>query len=611
MKNLKYYICSLVLVGGLTSCDTLLNEKPLYSQNSSVVFSSASNAELALLGCYGYMAAPNGYGQMWQEVMLSASGFGFANHNGSDQDVNVNLNTPVSNSLVSYAWQGMYKVIAEVNAFLESLDKSGLSADVKKQYGGEAKFLRAVAYYNLATVFGDVPLKTIASSSEGIAIARSPKEDVFRQVVADLTDASAISDTKVDGRANAWAAKAYLGKVYHKMARLGIDTSANLEKAKAVFDDVYANSGYALEPKFGSLFADNVRGSKESVFQLNYTTESTVIYNRACNRFAPSLSTTGISWSTYRASKAIYDLMEGTYPDDPRIAETFQTRWRTRGGNNQANPKTMVGDELCANDSTYLYPYVTYTVKGDSITKNGKVVAARQHLIKLPYGELSNPRNPSVSELANYEKTHGESPDNQIISRIVAEKFAKEGNQNSWPAFQKLYDQNQVGTRSHKNLIVYRYAEMLLLMADVYNELGNTAKAVSLANEVLARARNSGKGTASEPKDWPASLGKDEVTEKLYFERIFEFIGEPNMYEMVRICGTEYLKKALEYHNNHEITKASQARYASTNNAWLDQLFNGGNLTDDFLKKNLLLPIPQSEIDANSGITNSDNNYGY
>ena len=77
--------------------------------------------------------------------------------------------------------------------------------------------------------------------------------------------------------------------------------------------------------------------------------------------------------------------------------------------------------------------------------------------------------------------------------------------------FGKLYDQKQTGTMAHKNLMVYRYAEMLLLMADVYNELGDTPKAISLANEVLARARKSGTIASAQPADWPSSLTKDRL----------------------------------------------------------------------------------------------------
>lgn len=612
MRQLKYYVLSLLLAGGLSACNSLLDEEPLYSQNSSNVFASAGNAELALLGCYAYMSAPNGYGQMWQEVPIIASGFAFTQRNGGEGDNLVSLNIPISNPLVSYAWQGMYKVIAEVNAFLESLAGSALSEEVKTQYGGEAKFLRAVAYYNLVTTFGNVPLKTAASSSEGIAVPRSPREEVFAQVIADLQDATALSENSEDGRANARAAKAYLGKVYHKMARLGIETQSNLQLAKATFDDVYAHAGYELEPDFANLFADHVRGSKESIFQLNYTTESTICFNRGCNRFAPTASTTGISWGTYRASKAAYDLMQGTYPDDPRIAHTFQTTWRIRGGNNQANPRAMIGDALSANDSSYLYPYIVYNIPDDFVLKGGDTTKVlKTYITHLPYAALSNAKNPSISEIERYQETHGENAANKAVALSIAESFAKEGIQSSWPAFMKLYDQQQVGTRSHKNLMVYRYAELLLLMADVYNELGETPRAIALANEVLQRARNSSAVPATEPQDWPETLGKEEVEERLYFERLFEFFGEPNMFEMVRLCGTPYMKKAWQYHNDHEITRASAARYAATSNVSLDRLYNDGNLTEEFLHKNLLLPIPQSEINANSSITNADNNYGY
>lgn len=163
MKKYKYYILSLVALCSFSACDALLDEDPLYSQNSNIVFQSESNAELALLGCYGYMASTNAYGQMWQEVPIVASGLAWSQR---PEDLNA-LNTLAANSLVSPTWNGMYKAISEINAFLESIEKSSLSESVKNQKGGEAKILRALAYYNLVSLFGDVPLKTIASSSEG------------------------------------------------------------------------------------------------------------------------------------------------------------------------------------------------------------------------------------------------------------------------------------------------------------------------------------------------------------------------------------------------------------------------------------------------------------
>ncbi|EKU90643.1 RagB/SusD family nutrient uptake outer membrane protein [Bacteroides oleiciplenus] len=605
MKRYKYYILSLVALCSFSACDALLDEDPLYSQNSNIVFQTEDNAELALLGCYGYMSSGNAYGQMWQEVPIVASGLAWAQR---PEDLN-SLNTLAANGLISSAWGGMYKVIAEINAFLESIDKSGLNEGVKIQKGGEAKFLRALAYYNLVSTFGDVPLKTVASSSEGISIARSPREEVFAQIVQDLKDALSISEKSSVGRANSWAVKAFLGKVYYKMAALGMDAAANWQNAKGMFDAVYGSHVYELEPKFANLFGEYVSNSKESIFQMNYSTgNASGCYNRGSNRFAPQASTSGINWSTYRVAKFAYDMHEGTYPGDPRIDVNFLTKWRARNGNNQTNPKPQVGSALCANDSMYTYPY--WKIKFTDVTVPGSNNVNLEIMAKLPYADFTNPKNPSISVLENYEATHGASPYNSTVAKAASD-FTKVGNGEKWPYFGKLYDQGQTGTMAHKNLMVYRYAEMLLLMADVYNELGDTPKAISLANEVLARARKSGVMSSTQPADWSSSLTKEQVTEKLYFERIIELCGEPNIYDMVRIRGTEYFKKFLELNTTHELTIQGEQNYTTSVNNFADRLLNGGNLTDDFLRKNLLLPIPTSEIDANPGLSNSDNNFGY
>ena len=196
----------------------------------------------------------------------------------------------------------------------------------------------------------------------------------------------------------------------------------------------------------------------------------------------------------------------------------------------------------------------------------------------------------------------------------------KVGNSEKWPYLAMLYGQGQSAQYAHKHLIVFRYAEMLLLMADVYNELDQKDRAIDLVNEVLARARKSiplnstTSYEASQPADWSKSLTKEQVTEKLYFERLFELMGEPSLYDMVRIRGTKYMELLLLKNNNHNITAATDANYATNANNFADRLFDSGQkdaLSEHFLKKNLLLPIPSSEIDANSALTNADNNYGY
>lgn len=603
----KYLLMGALVLAGFSSCS--LEEHPKYTTTNNVVFSTESNAELALLGCYAYMSANWGYGQMWQEVPVVASGLTWAQLSGGDNTL-AQLQTVPTNGIVSNAWKGMYKAINEANAFIASMEASSLSQDVKTQKIGEAKFLRALAYYNLASTFGDVPLKLVASSSDGISSPRTPVEQVYNQIIQDFTDATSISETSDDGRANAWAAKAYLGKVYYKMAMLGINTSENLQKAKTYFDEVYNSGVYSLESDYAGLFGKYVTGSSESIFQINFATStSRDTYNRASNRFAPASSTSGVSWGTYRVMQYAYDLQQGTYPNDPRLEVNYLSKWRSRQGNNKANPKTPVNPDgtLCANDSSYAYPYQTYGSNTEKVPGTNTKLSV---VVKIPYDELSNPKNPSVSELQAYTNSE---KDFQYVNTVrnMPKNFSTVGNNGKWCYYGKMYSQEQVGTSSPKNLMVYRYAEMLLLMADTYNELGNTSKAIELANLVVARARNAGTN-ATYPQNWSSSLTQDEVREKLYFERIFELSGEPDIYDMVRIRGTEYLKKLLTYNVNHEITILGAENYnASPANNFGNYVFNDGNLTDEFLKKNLLLPIPSSEIDANPGIDTDDQNYGY
>jgi hypothetical protein len=619
MKNFKYILMITVVTAAyaLTSCNSLLDEDPKYTTNSSVVFSSTSNAELALLGCYSYMTANSAYGQLWQEVPITASGFSWAPRSGNELDNLCSLATASSNGEVSSAWKGMYKVISEVNSFLQSLNSSSLPDSVKTHKSAEAKFLRGIAYYNLVSLFGDVPLVITASSSDAVKVPRTSSMTVLEQVVSDFSDAvNDLPTTSTVGRANSVAAKAYLGKAYYKMACLqkinGEDATKNWTNAKSQFDAVYATNKYALQSDFSSLFGTFVNSSKESIFQLNFGSVAGVdTYNRGSNRFAPAISTSGISWGTIASTKAAYDVMEGTYPGDPRIAATFLTRYRNRTSNNQTSPKAQVGDALCANDSTYCYPYVTYTVPGDFVIKN-KVATTTllQHAVKLPYKDFADPTNPSIDVITNYVSTHGNTPANLAISTSVTNSFAVAGvTTRPWPWYAKMYDQGATAQASHKNLMIYRYSEMLLMMADCYNELGSTAQAIGFVNQVLKRARTSGGANSVQPADWSASLTQEQVRWKIYLEGLIEFFGEPNMFEKARIRGTEYFKKALQYSTNHEIMNKSAGLYATTTNQYLDRIFNDGQLTDDFLKKNLLLPIPSSEIDNNPAIT--ENNYGY
>lgn len=605
MKNFKYifFIASAL---SLTSCESLLDEDPQYTINTKVQYNSVENAQKALLGCYGYMTADNAYGQAWQEVTVGYSGMGWVQTSGSSADKLVSLDGDPTEQINSMAWKGMYKVIGEANAFIANIEASPLSDEVKARMEAEARFLRALAYYNLAVSFGDLPLKTTPSAHDGVAVPRSPKAEVFEQVRLDWEYAfTNLPEKNDDGYATKWAAKAYLGKLYHTLACQGDNTAWS--KAKDCFDEVYGK--YSLDPKFGNLFVDNVKGVKESIFQVNFVLAGASTRNRGSWLIAPSGSCNGQAFDRVRASKVLHDYFIATYPEDPRFEVSYFSKWRAYGGVG-TGVKPQVEPIPTARDSGYAYPYFTYTKRGEAKPAGWKNV--KLYVGRLPYEKFANPASPSMKELLEVMGDTATDYQRGLQAFILNATTKPSTNTRSWPYFRKAFDPNQSGNNSHKNLILYRYADMLLMMADVYNEIDQKDKAIDLVDEVLARARRSGTKPAVQPAKWSTGLSKEQVREKIFFERIFEGIGEPEMYQKIRLRGTEMLKKVLELNNNHGIILESVAKNPARNGNWGERVFNKGNLNDaDFLKKNLLLPIPKDEIDTNSSIDFTDNNFGY
>ena len=568
MKKLKL-IYFLLAICTFSSC---LDEDPQYALNSESVFLDENTAQLALLSCYGQLTTYDGFGQAAQELLVGASGLGWAQTNASDQDRYVSLNVSSGCVITKMFWRSLYKTVSETTFFIENMKESPLDEDFKTGLVAQAKFLRGFSYYHLLTTFGGVPLRNTSPSLKSLSIPRATEEEIAAQIESDWKDAiGGLTETADAGKASGLAAHAYLAKLYWYMACQGKQASGNKtywELALEQCEFVYGK--FQLEPNYSNLFVQH-SNSKESIFQLNFSTESSTTGNRGSWIFAPQNSTAGISWGRIRISKAFHDYLKGTYPDDPRYSATVLSTWVNKSnGENQ-----------------FAYPKLSY--------KEGRVT----HNVEINYSICNDPTNPTVEEL--------EAVDDKLVKRFVQPT----GEHYGWSYYKKAMDLNSTAQNSHMNLIVYRYADFLLMMADVLNESGETGKAISLVKEVLQRARQSGTSNAVYPKDWETNLTKDQVRDKIFWERLVELAGEQTMYCDVRRRGTEYLKKVLEIQNNHHITRAIVENKELGEHRFKERLFNNGDLTENFLKKNLRLPIPQEELNTNESISASDQNYGY
>ena len=237
-----------------------------------------------------------------------------------ENDQNTNLQTFFSAS---------YLGISRCNLLLTKLQTASFDQASINQIEGEARFLRALYYFNLVRIFGDVPLilKEVTSPEEAFSTAvRVPEAQVYQAIIDDLKTAATKLPAKYTatdlGRATLGAAKTMLGKVYM--------TQKNFSGAADILKTVEAEGGYSLN---GS-YADNFKkkNSSESIFEIQCAEgpggkSSNFIYS-----FAPFNSGTVATGGFTLASGAVagwniptQDLLDAYEANDKRFVVSINT----------------------------------------------------------------------------------------------------------------------------------------------------------------------------------------------------------------------------------------------------------------------------------------------
>lgn len=167
----------------------------------------------------------------------------------------------------------------------------------------------------------------------------------------------------------------------------------------------------------------------------------------------------------------------------------------------------------------------------------------------------------------------------------------------SYPWLFKYFIKNieKLDYTNNKNILVFRYADLLLMLAEIENEINGPENAYKYINEVLARARNSVEsGTSITPANWTGMSQKD-FRSAIMKEYQFELLGEGQEWFSTRRRGYSYFKtNVIDAHNNHP----SYNFTISYDNKYPDN------------ERIMLLPIPSSELSSNSSMSVSDQNPG-
>lgn len=278
MNSLIKNIIVAGLFSGLVACDDFLDLKPVSDLTAENAYSTASDAEAALVGAYDSFSQEY---YIWDNVLFSdvMSDNYYAGGDNPDiyaiDDLTVNpLNPRLFNN-----WSQIYTAILKANTVLDKVpginDASLDVGDRRAQILGEASFLRAYHYYNLVKMFGGVPLITKASTSTAPAEIHKPRnteDEVYAQIVTDLEFAidnlpdSYSSDASVNkARATKGAANALMAKV--QAQKPDRDYTKVLEHCNAVISSA---AGYQLLTDYTHLWDGNHYNNAESIMEVQF-----------------------------------------------------------------------------------------------------------------------------------------------------------------------------------------------------------------------------------------------------------------------------------------------------------------------------------------------------
>lgn len=225
-----------------------------------------------------------------------------------------------TNLTFSWAWEGFYHAIFRANLAIENIP--GIDMDDKKRdrLVGEAKFLRAYAYFNLVRWFGDLPLVIRPlTEDEYYTMPREPVSAIYDQIIQDLQDAILVLPEKSEyasadmGRATKGAARGMLAKVY-----LTIQDYANCEK---YCQEVIDSKEYELWPNYTEIFQRVGENCSESLFEIQATALSngSLVGASPYNMIQGVRGVPNLGWGFNRPSD---DLVAEFEPFDPRLAAT-------------------------------------------------------------------------------------------------------------------------------------------------------------------------------------------------------------------------------------------------------------------------------------------------
>ena len=289
MELYKYILGGALCLGSLfSSCSDWLEVEPVDTRTTNYYYKTPKEMEQALMGIYNGLLPVSEYSLLMSE--LRSDNVWCGEYTGAQRDY-LAISTYDPNlaitSTISGAWEELYRIVYRTNVFLSKVDGvTFIIEGTKEQMIGEARFLRALAYFDLVRYFGRIPLTlSPLTITEAMSVPQSEAHEIYEKaIIPDLEYAiTSLNDAPTDylgkatstGRATLQAAQSLLGKVYLTMAGYPLYDESKKELAKDLFEKVidYADA----KKKFWAKNADEWKriwisdnDNKYHIFEIQY-----------------------------------------------------------------------------------------------------------------------------------------------------------------------------------------------------------------------------------------------------------------------------------------------------------------------------------------------------
>lgn len=291
---MKKFIIYISFFGTLSvgSCKKILDVDPVEFTSDDITIVDENSARTAVRGVYNQLASNGYYGYTFQTLGFFSGdniqyvGSQTVNNQLTNHDVKADLGA------LSTAWTAIYNTINRANHVIEKVP--GLAATptltqaVKDQLVGEAYFIRALSYFDLARTWGGVQLVLVPtkSASDRPIIPRSTQVATYNQVLSDLETAESLLPQTTNRiratKKTVWA----LRSRFHLYRQ---EWALAEEYATKLIDDA---ANYALVQPYQNFFANNSSNTSESVLELYY---STAVTNNQASQWLPTTKG-GVGW---------------------------------------------------------------------------------------------------------------------------------------------------------------------------------------------------------------------------------------------------------------------------------------------------------------------------